>query len=148
VVALVDALAGRPAIHLTLGTVYPDAAVLRAALAGLRRLDLPIVATVGPRLDPGVLGPQPPGVLVRRYVPHAQLLPHCALVVSQGGAGILLGALASFTAAARAVGREIAAMPGPDTVLASLVRSARPLPWRPSRSHHGADPATGSREAG
>jgi UDP:flavonoid glycosyltransferase YjiC (YdhE family) len=32
--------------------------------------------------------------LVERYVPHALLLPHCDLVVSQGGAGILLGALA------------------------------------------------------
>jgi UDP:flavonoid glycosyltransferase YjiC (YdhE family) len=34
-------------------------------------------------------------VLVEPYIAHASLLPRCALVVSQGGAGILLGALAN-----------------------------------------------------
>lgn len=50
--------------------------------------------TVGPGVDPARFGPQPPHVLVERYLPHALLLPRCDLVVSQGGAGILLGGLA------------------------------------------------------
>lgn len=41
-----------------------------------------------------MLGPQPPNVHVERYVPQAQLLPHCRLVVSHGGSGSVIGALA------------------------------------------------------
>lgn len=82
-------------VHLTLGTVFNTAAgVLETALAGLKRLPVNVVVTVGPGVDPAQLGPQPPHVLVRDYLPHAQLLPHCDLVVSHGGAGVLLGALA------------------------------------------------------
>jgi UDP:flavonoid glycosyltransferase YjiC (YdhE family) len=33
-------------------------------------------------------------VLIAPYLPHTLLLPSCSLVVSQGGAGIVLGALA------------------------------------------------------
>ena len=32
-------------------------------------------------------------MLLERYLPHAMLLPHCALVVSHGGAGTMFGAL-------------------------------------------------------
>lgn len=83
-------------IHLTLGTVFHTRrpAVMRAALAGLREMDANVVVTVGPGVDPTTLGRQPDHVLVERYVAHARLLPHCDLVVSQGGAGILFGALA------------------------------------------------------
>jgi UDP:flavonoid glycosyltransferase YjiC (YdhE family) len=52
------------------------------------------VVTVGPTVDPDRFGPQPPHVLVERYLPHALLLPRCNLVVSRGGAGILFGAVA------------------------------------------------------
>lgn len=77
-------------VHLTLGTVYSTPEMLATALAGLR--DLPVNVVVTTAGDP--LPPQPPNVLVTRYLPHALLLPRCDLVVSQGGAGILLGALA------------------------------------------------------
>jgi UDP:flavonoid glycosyltransferase YjiC (YdhE family) len=82
-------------VHLTLGTVFnhaPD--VLAAAIAGLRDLPVNLVVTTGPGVDPDRFAPQPPHVLVTSYVPHALLLPRCRLVVSQGGAGILFGALA------------------------------------------------------
>jgi UDP:flavonoid glycosyltransferase YjiC (YdhE family) len=68
--------------------------VLEAAIAGLRGIGANLVVTVGPGVDPARFGPQPPHVLVAGYLPHALLLPRCDLVVSQGGAGILLGGLA------------------------------------------------------
>ncbi|HTI34496.1 MAG TPA: nucleotide disphospho-sugar-binding domain-containing protein, partial [Miltoncostaea sp.] len=67
--------------------------VLATALEGLRGLRANVVVTCGPDVDPATLGPQPPHVLVAPYLPHALLLPRCDLVVSQGGAGIMLGAL-------------------------------------------------------
>ncbi|MGO1053406.1 glycosyltransferase [Crossiella sp. CA198] len=44
--------------------------------------------------DPADLGPQPPHVRVERYRPQAEILPHCDLVVSQGGSGAVTGTLA------------------------------------------------------
>lgn len=82
-------------VHLTLGTVFHEAsAVLAAALAGLRELPVNVVVAAGPGTDPARFGPQPDHVLIEAYLPHALLLPSCQLVVSQGGAGIMFGALA------------------------------------------------------
>ena len=82
-------------LHLTLGTIFnTSGAVLRAALAGVGDLPLNVVVTVGPSVDPRSLGDQPPHILVRQFIPLALLLPHCRLVVSHGGAGTMLGALA------------------------------------------------------
>jgi UDP:flavonoid glycosyltransferase YjiC (YdhE family) len=50
--------------------------------------------TVGHAVDPSELGPQPPGMRVERYVDQAEVLPGCSCVVSHGGSGSLLGALA------------------------------------------------------
>jgi len=87
--AAVDALPYADTVHLTLGTVFHDnRAVLRTALDGLRDLSVNVVVTAGD------LGPQPPHVLVAPYMPHALLLPRCRAVVSQGGAGVMFGALA------------------------------------------------------
>jgi UDP:flavonoid glycosyltransferase YjiC (YdhE family) len=54
-----------------------------------------VLVTVGPGGDPAALGPQPAHVHVARYVPQAQVLPHCALVVSHAGSGTFLAALAA-----------------------------------------------------
>lgn len=81
-------------IHLTLGTVFFDnPAVLHTAIAGLRELPANLVVTSGPGTDPARFGPQPAHVLIEPYLPHTLLLPRCHLVVSQGGAGIMFGAL-------------------------------------------------------
>ena len=81
-------------IHLTLGTVFTHGtAVLREALKGLRELGCNVIVAVGPDGDPDAFGPQPMHVRIERYVPHALLLPRCRLVVSQGGAGVMFGAL-------------------------------------------------------
>ena len=71
-----------------------DGVIGRWRCAGLRELPISIVVTTGPGTDPDVLGPQPDNVLVVPYVSHALLLPRCDLVVSQVGAGVMLGALA------------------------------------------------------
>lgn len=91
----VDALPYRETIHLTLGTVFYEATdVLLSAIAGLRELPFNLVVTIGPGADRARFGPQPAHVLVEPYLPHALLLPRCRLVVSHGGAGAMLGALA------------------------------------------------------
>src|SRR4029078_601198 len=84
-----------PIVYITLGTVYNhNLDVFRALLDGLRDEALNIVVTVGTQTDPAVLGRQPSNVNAHRYIPQEQLLPHCAAVVTHGGAGSTLGALA------------------------------------------------------
>jgi UDP:flavonoid glycosyltransferase YjiC (YdhE family) len=93
--AALAALPHRQTIHLTLGTIFNEAAgVLETAIAGLRELSLNLVVTSGPGTDPARFGSQPPHVLIEPYIPHTLLLPRCRIVVSHGGAGIMLGALA------------------------------------------------------
>ena len=90
-----DALHGRPIVYITLGTVYnQNLEVFRALLDGLRDEALNLVVTVGRQTDPAMLGEQPSNVHVRHYIPQEQLLPHCTAVVTHGGAGSTLGALA------------------------------------------------------
>ena len=90
-----DALPHRETIHLTLGTVFNGATeVLRTAIAGLSALPFNLIVTIGPGADRAHFGPQPAHVLLEPYLPHALLLPRCRLVVSYGGAGAMLGALA------------------------------------------------------
>ncbi len=93
--AAIDALPHADTIHLTMGTLFHETpGVLETAIEGLRALPLNLVVTCGPGVDPRSFGPQPAHVLIETYLPHALLLPRCRLVVSQGGAGIMLGALA------------------------------------------------------
>jgi UDP:flavonoid glycosyltransferase YjiC (YdhE family) len=120
-------------VHLTLGTVFGTSGVLATAVAGLRELAVNVVVTTAG----ATLPPQPANVLLARYLPHALLLPRCDLVVSQGGAGILFGALAhglpqlvlpqaaDQPANAAAVERAGAGLAlGPDTMTAERVRAA------------------------
>lgn len=85
-----------PRIYLTLGTVFnlESGDLLARVLSGLRALPSNLIVTVGPAIDPTELGPQPVHVRVERHVPHAEVLPHCDLVVSHGGSGSVVGALA------------------------------------------------------
>lgn len=91
----IDALPYEQTVHVTLGTVFHDNRnVLHTAIAALSALPVNVVATVGPDVDPTGFGRQPAHVLLAPYLPHALLLPRCAAVVSQGGAGIMFGAFA------------------------------------------------------
>ena len=92
--AALDALPHARTAHLTMGTLFHRMpGVLATAIEGLRALPVNVVVTCGPGVDPAAFGPQPDHVLIAPYLPHALLLPRCDLVVSQGGAGIMLGAL-------------------------------------------------------
>jgi UDP:flavonoid glycosyltransferase YjiC (YdhE family) len=85
---------GSPLVYLTFGTFFNDNDAFKAALAGIRDVGVGLVVTVGPDGDPGAFGPQPPRVVVERYIPQTQLLPACDVVASHGGSGTVLAALA------------------------------------------------------
>lgn len=85
-----------PLVYVTLGTVFnDDRALFGAAVEAARGIGIRVVVTVGPGTDPAVLGPQPAHVTVAPFIPQAELLPACAAVVSHGGSGTFLAALAA-----------------------------------------------------
>jgi UDP:flavonoid glycosyltransferase YjiC (YdhE family) len=83
-------------VYLTLGTIFnlESGDLFERALAGLRELEVDVVATTGANLDPAELGPQPSNVRIERHLPQSDVLPHCRAVVSHAGSGSILGALA------------------------------------------------------
>jgi len=87
---------GAPLVYFTLGTVFniESGDLFARVIAGLRELPIGLVVTVGRQIDPAELGPQPANVRIERFIPQALLLPHCDLVVSHGGSGSVIGALA------------------------------------------------------
>lgn len=83
----------RPLVYITAGseataTMAPWAAAFEAMAA----LDVDVVATIGPMLDPEALGVLPANVRVERFVPQHLLLDRASVVASHGGAGTVLGA--------------------------------------------------------
>ncbi|MCE6996549.1 glycosyltransferase [Saccharothrix sp. S26] len=86
----------RTTVYFTLGTEFNTESgdLFPRVLAGLGDLPVDVVATVGRHVDPAAFGPQRPGVRVERYLPQDAVLPRCDLVVSHGGSGSVIGALA------------------------------------------------------
>lgn len=82
-----------PVVYLTFGTVFNDNNTFRAALAGIRNLDVRLIVTVGPEADPASFGSQPANVVVERYIPQTLLLPVCDVVASHAGSGTVLASL-------------------------------------------------------
>jgi UDP:flavonoid glycosyltransferase YjiC (YdhE family) len=84
-----------PTIYVTLGTFFGgNSAVFRAVLDGLADEPVQVVATVGADQDPSGLEPLPANARVQRFIPQADLLPDCSVVVHHGGAGTMFGSLA------------------------------------------------------
>lgn len=85
-----------PCIYFTLGTIFnvESGDLFERVLAGLRGLPNPVIATVGREIDPAVFGPQAENVRIERFLPQEELLPYCALTISHGGSGSVVGALA------------------------------------------------------
>jgi UDP:flavonoid glycosyltransferase YjiC (YdhE family) len=83
-------------IYFTLGTIFnlESGDLFERVLEGLREMPFDVVATVGRNVDPDELGPQPANVRIERYLPQSEVLPRCRAVVSHGGSGSVLGALA------------------------------------------------------
>jgi UDP:flavonoid glycosyltransferase YjiC (YdhE family) len=94
--AWLDELEGTRTAYFTLGTEFnlESGDLFSRVVAGLRQLPINVVVTVGSGIDPAELGPQPANVRVERFIPQSVLLPHCDLVVSHGGSGSVIGALA------------------------------------------------------
>jgi hypothetical protein len=92
----VERAGGPPTVYFTLGTVFnlESGDLFARVLAGLADLKVDVVATVGRQIDPEELGSQPERIRVERYLPHSAVLPRCDAVVSHGGSGSVLGALA------------------------------------------------------
>lgn len=85
----------RPLVYLTLGTVFGDVDVLRAAIDGLAALDVQVMVAAGPTVAIERLGEVPANVVVEAWVPQADLIPYASLVVHHGGAGTTFAALAA-----------------------------------------------------
>ena len=85
-----------PTVYFTLGTEFnlESGDLFPRVLEGLRELPVEVVVTVGRDIDPAELGPQPANVRVEQYIPQAEILPSASVVVSHGGSGSVLGALA------------------------------------------------------
>jgi UDP:flavonoid glycosyltransferase YjiC (YdhE family) len=67
--------------------------VYRRAIEALE--GLPVLLTTGDRRDPAELGPLPPGIRAERWVAQAEVMPRAAAMVSHGGSGSTLTALAA-----------------------------------------------------
>ena len=90
--------AGRPAepplAYATLGTVFNRVEIFRDLLEAFAPLPCRVLMTVGETVDPGELGAVPPNAEVARYIPQREILPRASVVISHGGSGSTLGALA------------------------------------------------------
>jgi UDP:flavonoid glycosyltransferase YjiC (YdhE family) len=91
-----SALPGAPAVYFTLGTIFnmESGDLFARVQTGLRELPINLLVTVGNQIDPAELGPHPANVHVERYISQSSVLPYCDLVVSHGGSGSVIGALA------------------------------------------------------
>lgn len=83
-----------PCVYLTLGTILGNIEVFRTVINGLAKEDLEVVVTVGANFDPADLEPVPANARVERFIPQAELLSRCSVVVHHGGAGTMYGSLA------------------------------------------------------
>jgi UDP:flavonoid glycosyltransferase YjiC (YdhE family) len=86
-------------VYVTFGSETPGSphfpAVYRDAARALAALDVPVLMTIGDRRDPAELGPLPANVRVEQWVAQAEVMPRAAAIVSHGGSGSTLMALAA-----------------------------------------------------
>lgn len=86
----------RPRVYVTLGTIFnmESGDLFERLLAAVSDVDADVLVTVGDGLDPEELPAVPEHVWVERFVPQHLVLPHADVVVSHGGSGSVIGALA------------------------------------------------------
>ena len=83
-----------PLVYVTMGTVQQRPELLRDVVAGVAALPVRVLVALGPQTDPALLGEQPEHVQVETWVDQAEVLGRSTAVVSHGGSGTFLGALA------------------------------------------------------
>ena len=85
-----------PVVYFTLGTAYGrDAGLFRMIIEGIAPEAGTVIVTIGGLIDRQDLGLPPANVQIHRFIPQAQLLPRCDLVVTHGGSGSMLGAMSA-----------------------------------------------------
>ena len=85
----------RPLVLVSLSsTVMRQEDLLQRAADALGRLPVRALMTTGPAVDPAVIR-APQNVAVRRWARHADVLPYCSAVVTHGGHGTVIKALAA-----------------------------------------------------
>jgi UDP:flavonoid glycosyltransferase YjiC (YdhE family) len=96
----VAGLGERPVVHASVGTVFSATGegkrLHELVLEALRGEEVDLVMSVGPRGDPDSYGPQPPGTrIVRHIAAHRAFLDYCDVLITHGGAGTSLLAIAA-----------------------------------------------------
>ena len=90
---------GLPLIYVTFGSVAASIGVFpqmyAATLEALADAPARVLITLGRGADPEDLSPLPGNSHVEQWWPQEEVMPHAALVVSHGGAGTTLAALAA-----------------------------------------------------
>lgn len=126
--AWTPARADRPLVAVTLGTTGTNPPAVRQVLDGLAGVDADTVLTTL-HLDPAELGLPRSGVQHAPFIPIADLVTHAAALVTHGGAGSTLAALAA--------GRPVLALPvgaNQPYVARSLVAAGAGLSLAPDRA--------------
>jgi UDP:flavonoid glycosyltransferase YjiC (YdhE family) len=82
-----------PLVYVTMGTAQNRALDLGPLVSAVAELPVDVLVAVG-RDGESDLGTQPDNVRVEHWVDQARVLEECAVVVSHGGSGTFLGALA------------------------------------------------------
>lgn len=87
---------GPPWVLITLSTSPQpaDLTIVRMALKALGTMDFRVLVTLAPGHDKYDLGHTSANVHVTGYIPHSRVLPHCRLVISHAGHGIVMKAMA------------------------------------------------------
>jgi UDP:flavonoid glycosyltransferase YjiC (YdhE family) len=93
-------LADLPVVHASVGTVFSATGegklLHELVLEALRDEPVNLVLSIGPRGNPEDYGPQPPNVrIVRHIAAHRAFLDFCDVLVTHGGAGTSLLAIAA-----------------------------------------------------
>lgn len=127
----------RPLVYATMGTVFNTPEAFRRLIDVLAGQPVGALVTVGRDIDPDEVGPAPANVRLERFVPQAHVLPDSAAVISHGGSGTMLGALAAgvplvllpqgadqFENAVRCERNGVAAVVWPDRADAAAIADA------------------------
>lgn len=87
---------GRPIVHVTQGTLdnHDPSMVIRPTLDALADLDVHVVVSTG-RAPVESVGPLPTNARIAEFLPYDQLLPRCAVMVTNGGFGGTMAALSA-----------------------------------------------------